>query len=206
MSKSTVKSAPKQREKAKRSTPTAALAIMKDTGACADAVAWVAAHGGTPRRIWSDCPRGDWMLWLAAKRGVDRKLVVTAVCKCARLALKHVPAGETRPLKAIEAAEAWVRGEATIEQVRAAADAADAAYAAYAADAAYAAYAAYAAAAAAYAAYAAAAAAAAYADADADADAREQAREKMWEECAVLVREVISFDLLGIGKGSKCKP
>ena len=63
-------------------------------------------------------------------------------CECARLALPYVPKGEKRPLKAIEVAEAWVRGEVTIEEVRDVADAADAAYAAYAADAAYTTYAA----------------------------------------------------------------
>jgi hypothetical protein len=87
----------------------------------------------------------------------DRKEGVRAACLCAREALRYVPAGELRPLRAIETAEAWTRGEATIAQVRAARDeawAADAAYAAYAADAADAAYAADAADAAAYAAYA----------------------------------------------------
>jgi hypothetical protein len=34
----------------------------------------------------------------------------------------YVPEGELRPLRAIEAAEAWCRGEATTEEVRNAAD------------------------------------------------------------------------------------
>jgi hypothetical protein len=38
--------------------------------------------------------------------------------------LKYLPVGEDRPRIAIETAEAWTRGEATIEQVHAAADAA----------------------------------------------------------------------------------
>jgi hypothetical protein len=82
---------------------------------------------------------------------VDRKVVAFAACQCAREALQFVPAGEERPRVAIETAEAWTRGEATIDEVRASADAA--AYTAYAADAASAA------------AYTAAAAAAAAADA-----------------------------------------
>jgi hypothetical protein len=51
--------------------------------------------------------------------------------------LTHVPPGESRPLKAIEVAEAWCRGEASFEDVVAASDAAraasDAAWAASAA-------------------------------------------------------------------------
>ena len=109
----------------------------------------------------------------ACKTDDHRKAIRLAACACARTSLKYVKAGETRPLKAIETAEAWCRGETTIEQVREARYAAAAAYAAASA-AAYAAAAAAAAAASAAAAYAAAYAAAAdaaYAAAYAYADA-----------------------------------
>jgi hypothetical protein len=118
-------------------------AILISLGACSEAVKW--AGRKTPKRAWETCKRGDWLLWFAAKVGVDRKLVVLAACGCARTALNRVPKGEERPRIAIETAEAWTRGEATLEQVThsaayaASASAADAAYA-------YAAYAAYAAA------------------------------------------------------------
>jgi hypothetical protein len=100
----------------------------------------------------------------------DRRFGVWCVCAIVREALRFVPEGELRPLRAIETAEAWVRGMATAAQVSAAAYAADRA-AAYAADAANAAYAADRAAATAadYAAYAAAAAIHAAADYAADA-------------------------------------
>ena len=147
-----------------------ALELLKDYSPCGEAAEWL--NDRSPKQAWLECERGDWLLWAAAKIGVDRKLVVLAACRCARDALQFVPDGEPRPLKAIEIAEAWARGEATpIAATRAsaarAAAAADAAYAAYAAADAAAAYAAAAAAAAyaaaAYAAYAAAYAAAAYA-------------------------------------------
>jgi len=140
---------------------------IKKLGACSEAIE--AAHQyETSQKLWEDCDRGDWMLWLIGKLsgepGSDkRKRLVLAACKCARLALKLVPEGEKRPLRAIETAEKWARGEGnvTIKDVRAAA--ADAAAAAAAADAtAYAADAAAAAAAADATAYAADAAAAAY--------------------------------------------
>jgi len=69
------------------------------------------------------------------------RLAVFLACKVAREALPHVPRDEQRPLRAIEAAERWVFGEATVEECKSAADGArlatavaDTAAAAYAAE------------------------------------------------------------------------
>jgi len=165
-------------------------AILTEVGACHEAVKW--AGRKTHKRAWETCKRGDWLLWIAGKFDVDRKLLVLAACACAKTALKYVPNGEDRPRIAIETAEAWTRGKATIEQVRVAADAAYAAYhaAAYAAYRA-AAYAAYAAAdAAAHAAYHAAAHAAYRAAADAAAHAAAH------KDMARIVRKIIPFSVI----------
>lgn len=136
-----------------------AVVLLEKLSACADAVHWVRDCETSASKLWKTCQRADWMLWLAATLEVDRKLIVLAACSCARTSLKYVLTGESRPLRAIEAAEGWVCGEVSLASVRKAAAAAYAAYAAaYAAADAAAAYAAYAAA---YAAYAAAADAAA---------------------------------------------
>src|SRR5690606_7247773 len=132
------------------------------------------------QEAWQACHRGDWMLWIAQRVGVDLRTLTRAKALCA-LTVRHLMKDE-RSIKACEVAIKFADGEATREELDAAADDADAAaYAAYAAahaadDAAYAAYAAddaaYVAAYSAHAAYAAADAAAyaaAYA-ADADAD------------------------------------
>jgi len=97
-------------------------ALLTRLDACREGREWAA--GKTPEQAWAECPRGDWLLWLAGLLGIDRKVLVHATCACARLALPHVPTGELRPLKSIEAAERWARGEATNEDVRAAAEAA----------------------------------------------------------------------------------
>jgi hypothetical protein len=146
------------------------------------------------------------MLWLAARAGVDRKLVVLASCACARTALHHVPAHQTRPLRAIESAEDWARGGATtLDEVRLAAADANAAYAAdanaayaAAANAAYAAYAADAANAAALAANAANAAALAAADAAnaAALAAAHAAAADALADMALLVRKHIPWRVL----------
>jgi hypothetical protein len=122
---------------------------LKRLGACGDARTWCKEQPSIAT-AWSNCKRGDWLLWVAARvitNPVERMLVVLAACDCAEKALVHVPTGEDRPRQCIETVRAWTRGEATIEQVRegrrddaAYAAAAAAAYAA--ADAAYAAYAA----------------------------------------------------------------
>jgi len=161
---------------------------LTEMNACPEAVEWVGDM--SLRQAWRRCKRGDWMLWLAVRRGVDRKEIVWVACQCARLALKHVPEGEERSRLAVETAEAWTRGEVSDQEVR---RAADATYAAAYADAApYAADAATYAAAAAYAAtYAAAAPYAADAAADAafaDAATYAATREKVLAECATICR------------------
>ena len=119
---------------------------LKKLKACHEAVEY-ANQFDTLQVVWDNCERGDWMLWLIGKgvkgpRSKSRKKLVLTACECARLALKYVKKGEKRPLKAIQAAEKWAKGEGgiSLEDVRKADAAAYAAYAAY--DAAYAAYAA----------------------------------------------------------------
>jgi len=101
---------------------------MKSIYACNDAVSWVESRDfASFDEAWAECKRGDWMLWLAAHIGVNKKAIVRAACACAREALVYVPAGEDRPRLAIETAERWTRGEATTEEVREAEAAAHAA-------------------------------------------------------------------------------
>jgi len=150
---------------------------LQRVDACTEAVAW-ARHYPDFATAWRECQRGDWMLWWIgriATTEADHKALVLAACACARLALKHVPDGETRPHTAILTAERWARGHAgvTLADVRdaSAAAAADAYAAAYAAASAAYASAPYAAASAASSAAASAFYAAAY-DARADTLAR----------------------------------
>ena len=87
------------------------IELLKRLGACSSASSWLGARDMAT--AWRECPRGDWLLWLAANL-LDRKIVVRVACLCARLALPHVPAGETRPLAAIELAERWASGDETV--------------------------------------------------------------------------------------------
>ena len=143
---------------------------LKQMHACSDAIEW--SDGKTLREAWETCPRGDWMLWLAARLKVDHRKLTLAKGLCANT-VRHLMKDE-RSLKAVDVAIAYGRGNATAEELYAAAASAYDAAAASAYDAYAAADAAYAAAAADAAADDAAAAAtdaAADADADAAADA-----------------------------------
>jgi len=161
------------------------------------------------QEAWEQCPRGDWMLWIAQRCGVDERTLTLAKALCAKTVLHLMKEECSR--KAVEVAEAYGRGNAAGSELAAAAadaayayaaaaadaaDAADAAYAdAYAADASYAAYAA---ADASYAAYAAAYAADAYADAAAaataaaDASYAADARTKNQKETADICRSTLT--------------
>ena len=152
------------------------LQALRKYNACSDALAWVGDRDAAT--AWKTCPRGDWLLWITARVGVERKQIVLAACSCARLALKYVGKGEARPRRCIEVTEAWAHGKATIDEVRAAARASWSAAAD--ADSAAAAYA------------AAAAATYAYADAYA-ADAAAAARVKMQDRTAKAVRKHITL-------------
>ena len=86
------------------------IAELEKLGACSEAIK-AAKKYTTSQKLWDDCGRGDWMLWLIARTQHDRKQLVLAACACARLSLKYVPAGEDRPRIAIETAEKWARDE-----------------------------------------------------------------------------------------------
>lgn len=69
---------------------------------------------------WVECPRGDWLLWLATRLGVDRRLVVKAACACARSMLEACGGEHRRFWEAIETADAFARGVADLKSVRSA--------------------------------------------------------------------------------------
>ena len=75
---------------------------------------------------WEECRDGRWSLAAADEVVEDRRVVTLAACAVARMSLGRVPLGEARPLRAIEAAEAWARGRGAAEDAVAAAHRSDA--------------------------------------------------------------------------------
>ena len=150
--------------------------LLARLAACDAARQWVGKK--SLRTAYRQCSKADEILWLAGRLDISRPVLVSAACECARLVLHLVPVGEARPRMAVEMAERWAHGDASVtaDMVRAAAYASHAAHAAYAA-----AYAAYAADDAAY------AARAAYA-----ASARAETQAK----CLEIVKRHVPFDML----------
>ena len=79
----------------------------------------------TLRGAWYSCPRGDWMLWLAQKLGVDVRVLTLAKGLCAN-AVRHLMK-DPRSVVAVDAAIAFGRGEMGEKELDAAAVDADAA-------------------------------------------------------------------------------
>jgi len=150
---------------------------LESLEACQTAIDW--AGDKTIEQVVADCHRGDWLLWLAKKCGVELQPLTLAKAHCVNT-VRHLMTDE-RSIKAVDVAIAFGEGRATRDKLDTAADASAAAYAAFAAYAstaahasadasAHAAFAAYASTDAAFATYAdAAAATAASAAASADA-------------------------------------
>lgn len=105
--------------------------VLRTLRACPESVQWAESYGNDWTTALAACPRRHWLFWLYAelevRRHAAREPLVLCAAACARAALHRVPSGEERPLRAIETAEAWCRGEATLDKVSEARDAAAAA-------------------------------------------------------------------------------
>jgi hypothetical protein len=167
--------------------------------ACEESVIW--AGNKTIEEVVHECHRGDWLLWLAKRCGVELKPLTLAKAHCANT-VRHLMKDE-RSIKAVDVAIAFGQGRATLDELNefypaaddAAANAAAATYAATYASA-YASVSAYAAADANDAATAAAAAAAAikaatYAAASAAIKATAANRQQTADICRKHIGELI---------------
>lgn len=83
---------------------------LEEHGAHHDVVEWARPYGDAWERAWIECPRGDWLLGLAARGGAERAAIVRAARACAELALDYVPDDEARPRDALGAIDRWLDG------------------------------------------------------------------------------------------------
>lgn len=81
------------------------------------------------RRLWEDCPRGDWLLGIATRLGAPDRALVAAAAACARTAATPSEAAAEPLLREafalVDLAERAASGAATLEEVRAATRALD---------------------------------------------------------------------------------
>ena len=101
---------------------------LESLDACKSAVMW--AGDKTIEQVVAECHRGDWLLWLGQKCGVELQPLTLAKGHCANTVRRLMT--DERSLKAVDMAIAFGEGRATADELNAAAYAA--AYAAAAAD------------------------------------------------------------------------
>lgn len=75
--------------------------------------------------LWRSVDHAEWLIEVAAVYELDLRLRVEVSGACAETALRHLPAGEGKPAKALRLARWWARGAATREEAEEAARAAD---------------------------------------------------------------------------------
>ena len=88
-----------------------------------EATEWARRYGDDVGSAWVECPRGDWLLYLAGILEIDAQALVSAACDCARFALSLLPDADAELglIPVLELAERWTRGEASAEECRVAA-------------------------------------------------------------------------------------
>jgi hypothetical protein len=96
---------------------------LHSVDACAAAIEWA---GDKPiEQVVTECHRGDWLLWLAKKCGVELQPLTLAKGHCANT-VRHLMSDE-RSVKAVDVAIAFGEGRATRDELDAATAAAYAA-------------------------------------------------------------------------------
>ena len=165
--------------------------FLTNHDACASGMKYVESLKWDINSFWAECHRGDWMLWLAQKVGIERRLLVLTSGHCANT-VRHLMK-EERSVNAVDVCIRYGNGEATDAELDAAVAASVAAAADVAASVAAEAYA--------YAAAYAAASAAAYTAVAAEADeayaaASVAAKAENRQQTADIVRKHIPVEMI----------
>jgi len=85
-------------------------AWLSREGAHRDFVAWAEPFGPEVVRLWESCPRGDWLLALAARLRAPSRLLVMAACDCALGALEALGGQQERVFESMSTIRRWAAG------------------------------------------------------------------------------------------------
>ncbi len=82
-----------------------------------DAANWAKGYGDDLGKLWEDCPRGDWLVWLAGILELDHALVALAAADCAEFSLSLLPMEnhEERLGPLLQLVHRWAEGNADAE-------------------------------------------------------------------------------------------
>lgn len=96
------------------------IAWLRASGAQSDVIDGLARYASDWSTLWSECPRGDWLLGIAARLGVEHVLLVRAAVACAKVTsdLAHADARLAQPFsRVLDVADRWARGGAAADEV-----------------------------------------------------------------------------------------
>jgi hypothetical protein len=96
------------------------IAWLRASGAQADVVDGLARYAKDWPTLWSECPRGDWLLGIAVKLGVDHTAAVRAAIGCAKISadlVGTVPAIAQLFAQVLDAATRFADGAASADEV-----------------------------------------------------------------------------------------
>lgn len=96
---------------------------LQKNNACNPSIIWIKQNNiQSLKEAWYACERGDWLLWMAEKLGVDKHKLVLCGALCAHTVVQYME--DARSRNAVRIAFLWGRGKATDKQLSSAGDAA----------------------------------------------------------------------------------
>lgn len=67
--------------------------LLNKLNACHSSIEWLQERNS--EQMWSDCHRGDWMLWLLQKLNINKRILTLCKGKCAET-VKHLMKNERK--------------------------------------------------------------------------------------------------------------
>jgi len=74
-----------------------------------EAVRFSLSYEADLQRWWRECPRADWMLWIAGHCRLDRRWAVRAALRCVRLGTHALNPDDHEAVQLLERIDAWSR-------------------------------------------------------------------------------------------------
>jgi hypothetical protein len=96
------------------------IAWLRASGAQADVIDGLTRYAKDWPTLWNECPRGDWLLGIASKLGVDHACAIRAAIGCAKVSadlVASVPTIAQSFAQVLDAAARFADGQATAEEV-----------------------------------------------------------------------------------------
>lgn len=88
------------------------ISFLRKIHACEESISYASSQSDF-QSIWNNCPRGDWLIWLASLLRAPQKLIVQVSIECVRPVLKLIPGNEYVIIRCNK----WVNGEESTKNI-----------------------------------------------------------------------------------------